>query len=141
VKYILASLFINVINNEVLRIEVSTPEQLLQQEQAFKEAQVSDMLLFICNSYIPAPGETLSIQEVRKYNNVMTTLEHKYKPIEWMVFSEEELVLLQKVCAWTLPRMLSVMLRNADSLFVLLENAPSTMPANEEATVLENSQR
>ncbi|KKM55241.1 hypothetical protein LCGC14_1552830, partial [marine sediment metagenome] len=41
-KYILASLFINVINNEVLRIEVSTPEQLLQQEQVFKEAQVSD---------------------------------------------------------------------------------------------------
>ena len=127
-KYIQAAPFINIINEEVLRIENSTPEQVLASEQVYIEARITDVLLLICNAYIPAPQQTLSIQGVRKFNNVMTTLERKYGPDGWMVFSEEELVVLEQICNWTIPRMAPVLLRNADRILSIIEQAPNAIP-------------
>ena len=127
-KYIQAAPYINIMNGEVLRVENSTPEQVLQSEQVFKEAQVPDVLLFICNNYTPAAGQVLTIQEVRKFNNLMTTLEKTYGPAGWAAFSEEEIIVLIKICSWTLPRLNPVLLRNADRLLDILEKAPNAIP-------------
>ena len=132
-KFISADLFINVMNEEVLRIENTSPEQVLASEQVFKEAQTTDLLLLVCNTYVPMQGQVLTIQEVRKFNNLMTTLEDTYKPQnDFAVVSEEEMAVLLKICAWTLPRMSPVMLRNSDRLLSILETAPNKKP--EEAT-------
>ncbi len=129
-KFISADLFINVMNEEVLRIESTTPEQVLANEHLSKEAQTTDLLLLVCNTYLPTPGQVLSIQEVRKFHNLMTTLEDTYKPQnDFVVISEEEMAVLLKICAWTLPRMSPVMLRNSDRLLNILEQAPNKKPA------------
>ncbi len=144
-KFISADLYINVMNEEVLVIENSTPEQILSSEQISKEAQTTDLLLLVCNTYVPTPGQVLSIQEVRKFHNLLTTLEETYKPQgDFAVVSEEEMGVLLKICAWTLPRMAPVMLRNSDRLLSILEQAPSKKPElvqimSDEA--YENSQR
>ncbi len=128
-KFISADLFINVMNGKVLVIENSTPEQVLSSEQVSKEAQTTDLLLLVCNNYLPMQGQVLTIQEVRKFHNLMSTLETTYKPQgDFAVVSEEEMAVLLKICAWTLPRMSPVMLRNSDRLLNILETAPSKKP-------------
>lgn len=139
-KYIQNAPFINVITGETLQIEYSTPEEVLNQNRVFKEAYVTDVLLLVCNNYVPAPGQVLSIQEVRKFHSVMTTLESAEDHIQsWILFSEEELGVLIKICSWTLPRMAPVLLRNTDSLLEILETALEKIP--EEVGVDENAQR
>lgn len=139
-KYVQAAPFINVMNNEVLRIENSTPEQVLSQEKLFKEARVCDVLALVCGAYIPMQGQVLTIQEVRKFHAIMDMVEGTYTPDYWMVFSDEEMLILIKIVSWTLPRMSPVLLRNADHLLEILETAPSKDPALEEEKVA-NAQR
>ncbi len=134
-RYVQAAPFINVMNNEVLKIENTTPEQVLRQDQVSKEAQVSDILALVCGAYVPSPGEVLTIHQVRRFHSIMDIIEGTYTINDWMAFGEEEIAILIQLISWTLPRMAPVLLRNADNLLSLLESSPTKDPRPAEAPV------